>query len=62
MVVKAQSNGLVVGLAPDLIENGVAIMQYTVLCISHDFEKALNLKLLMYLFEFMYGLKLTLKK
>jgi hypothetical protein len=42
MVVKAQSNGLVVGLAPDLIENGVAITQYTddtILSISHDFAK-----------------------
>jgi hypothetical protein len=49
MVLEAQQNDLLVGLAPDLIEKGVAIMQYaddTVICISHDPEKAINLKLL----------------
>ena len=52
MVLEAQSNGLIVGMAPDLIEKGVAIMQYaddTVLCITHDVDKAINLKLLLYL-------------
>jgi hypothetical protein len=51
MVLEAQQNGLLAGLAPDLIDKGVAIMQYAddiVLCISHDSEKALNLKLLLY--------------
>jgi hypothetical protein len=39
MVLEAQANNLLVGLIPDLIDKGVAIMQYvddTVLCISHD--------------------------
>jgi hypothetical protein len=47
-------------LAPDLIDKGVAITQYadaTVICISHDPEKAINLKLFLYLFELMSGLK-----
>ena len=46
MVLQAQRNGLFTGLADDLIENGVAILQYaddTVLCIKHDPEKAINL-------------------
>jgi hypothetical protein len=45
---------LLVGLVPDLIEKGVAIMQYVddiVLCITRDPEKANNIKLLLYLFE-----------
>jgi hypothetical protein len=65
MVVEAQNNGLIVGLAPDLIDKGVAIMQYaddTVLCISHDPEKALNFKLLLYFFELMSGLKINFQK
>lgn len=65
MVLKSQSNGLLVGLAPDLIENGVAVLQYvddTVLCIQHDLEKMINLKLLLYLFEMMSGLKINYDK
>jgi hypothetical protein len=65
MVLEAQQNDLLVGLAPDLIDKGVAIMQYaddTMLCISHDSEKALNLKLLLYLFELMSGLKINYQK
>jgi hypothetical protein len=65
MVIQAQKNGLIVGLAPGLIPNGVAILQYaddTVLCITHDPEKAVNLKLLLYLFERMSGLKINFLK
>lgn len=65
MVLEAQNNGLLIGLAPDLIDKGVAIMQYadnTVLCLSHDPDKAINLKLLLYLFELMSGLKINYQK
>jgi hypothetical protein len=54
-----------VGLAPDLIDKGVAIMQSAndnVICISHDPEKAINLKLFLYLFELMSVSKLTIRK
>jgi hypothetical protein len=47
------------------VENGVAILQYaddTVLCVEHDPEKALNLKLLLYMFELMSGLKINYQK
>jgi hypothetical protein len=60
MVLKAQENGLLVGLAPDLIHNGVVVLQYAddmVMCFSHDPDKAINLKLLMYMFELMSRLK-----
>jgi hypothetical protein len=62
MVLEAQENGLLTGLAPELIDKGVAIMQYaddTVLCLSHDPAKAINLKLLLYLFELTSGLKIN---
>ena len=65
MILEAQKNGLFVGLAPDLVENGIAVLQYaddTVLCVSHDPDKAVNLKLLLYLFEIMSGLKINFQK
>jgi hypothetical protein len=65
MVLQAQQNGLISGLAPDLVNNGVAILQYadgTVLCLSHDPDKAMNLKLLLYMFELMSGLKINFMK
>jgi hypothetical protein len=54
-----------VGLAPDLVENGVGILQYvddTDICISHDPEKAVNFKLLLTIFELMSGLKINFTK
>jgi hypothetical protein len=65
MVFRAQANDMLVWLADDLIPRGVAVLQYTndmVLCISHDPEKALNLKLLLYSFELMSGLKINFTK
>ena len=43
----------------------MAILQFpddTVLCISHDPDKAINLKLLLYSFELMTGLKINYMK
>ena len=43
----------------------MGILQYvddTVLCFEHDIEKTVNVKLLLYLFELMSGLKINLKK
>jgi hypothetical protein len=50
---------------PRLVNGGVGILQYaddTVLCISHDPEKAVNLKLLLTIFELMSGLKINFLK
>lgn len=65
MVQTALNNGLFLGLAHDLTHKGIATLQYaddTVLCIEHDPEKALNLKLLLYIFELMSGLKINFTK
>lgn len=65
MVLKAQSNNLITGLAANLIPNGVAILQYaddTILCLEDDIEKARNVKLLLYLYEAMSGLKINFMK
>ena len=65
MVLQAQKNNLVVEFAPDLVEKGVAILQYaddTIFCIDHDLEKDVNMKLLLYIFELMSGLKINFQK
>ena len=65
MILKAQQNGLFKGLASDLIPNGVAILQYaddTILCFEDNIRNALNIKLLLYLFEVMSGLKINFLK
>jgi hypothetical protein len=65
MVLQAPSSGLFTGLAPNLVDNGVANLQYaddTVLCITQDPEKAVNVTLLLYMFELMSGLKINFLK
>lgn len=65
MIKNAQRNKLIVGLAADLIPDGIAVLQYaddTIICIEHDVEKAVNLKLLLYIFEMMCGLKVNYQK
>ena len=65
MIFNAQKENLITGLAPDLIEGGVAVLQYaddTVLCFAHDTSAAINLKLLLYMFELMSGLKINYLK
>jgi hypothetical protein len=62
---EAQQNDLLVGLVLDIIDKGVVFMQYVddnIVCITHDPEKAINLKLLLYLFELMSRLKINYQK
>ena len=65
MVRQAQSNNILCGLADNLIPKGVAILQYaddTIICIKDDVDMARNLKLLLYLYELMSGLKINFGK
>lgn len=65
MMIKAQSNGLITGLAANLIPNGIAILQYaddTIICLENNIEKARNTKLLLYMYEVMSGLKINFMK
>ena len=65
MIHKAQSNRLFSGLVDHIIENGVAVLQYadeTIICLKHDFEGASNMKLLLYIYELMAGLKINFSK
>lgn len=61
MVHKAQSNCLFSELIDHIIPNGVVVLQYandTILCLKHDTSRARNLKLLLYMYELMAGLKI----
>ena len=65
MVRKAQRNNLICGLAGNLIDRGVVMLQYaddTIVCIKDDLDIARNLKLLLYLFDMMSGLKINFSK
>jgi hypothetical protein len=62
MISIAHHNGLLVGLADNIVPKGVAMLQYaddTILLIQDNMEQARNLKILMYLFEAMFGLKIN---
>jgi hypothetical protein len=65
MVQIAQENTLIKGLISDIIPKGVAILQYaddTILCMEDDTETMRNMKLLLYIYEKMSGLKINFDK
>jgi hypothetical protein len=65
MISLAQRNNLIKGLVPEYVENSVAVLQYaddTILCIQDDKEQASHLKLLLYIYENMSGLKINFSK
>ena len=65
MISLAQQNGLFSGLAEHVTDGGIYILQYpddTILLIKDEFEGARNLKLLLYVFETMSGLKINFDK
>jgi hypothetical protein len=65
MILQVQDSGLIVGLADHIIPHGVAVLQYaddTIICLKHDMIKARNMKLLLYLYEMMAGLKINFNK
>jgi hypothetical protein len=65
MIQNAQQNGLISGLAGQILDRGSAILQYTddtIFFIKDDLESARNLKLLLYIFGSMSGLKINFEK
>jgi hypothetical protein len=65
MILKAQSNNLFCGLVDNIIEKGVVVLQYaddTIICLKHDIEGAKNMKLLLYIYELIAGLKINFSK
>ena len=65
LIARAKEDGQVGGLIPHLVEGGVSILQYaddTILFLEHDLEKAVNMKLILCIFEQLSGLKINFHK
>jgi hypothetical protein len=65
MINATHDNMMVTGLAENIIDHGVAILQYandTILCLEENMDKARNVKFMLYLFEQMSGLKINFDK
>jgi hypothetical protein len=60
LIARVKADGQVGGLVPHLVEGGVSILQYvddTTIFMEHDLEKAVNMKLILCIFEQLSGLK-----
>jgi hypothetical protein len=60
MIHKAQENGLIKGLVPEYVENGIAVLQNaddTILCMEDDVQSVENMKILLCFYEKCRGLK-----
>jgi hypothetical protein len=65
MIIKAQENNKFCGLIDHIVEKGVTVLQYaddTIICLKHGIKGARNLKLLLYMYEMMAGLKINFLK
>jgi hypothetical protein len=65
LIARAKDDGQVGSLIPHLVEGGVSILQYAddaILFMEHDLEKAINMKLLLCIFEQLSGLKINFYK
>jgi hypothetical protein len=65
IIERAKNDAQVGGLIPHLVEGGISILQYaddTILFLEHDLQKAVNMKLLLCLFEELSGLKINFHK
>jgi hypothetical protein len=65
LIKRAKEDGQVSGLIPHLVDGGVSILQYTndtILFMEHDLDKALNMKLILCIFEQLLGLKIIFHK
>jgi hypothetical protein len=52
-------------LIDHIIDKGVAVLQYaddTIICLKHNIQGARNMKLLLYMYEMMAGLKMNFCK
>jgi hypothetical protein len=65
LIARAKADGQVEGVIPNLIEDGLSILQYaddTIIFMSHDAQKAVNMKFLLSTFEQVSGLKINFHK
>ena len=65
LIARAKADGHVDGLIPHLVDGGVSILQYaddTIIFMDDDLQKALNMKLILSIFEQLSGLKINFHK
>ena len=65
IIKRAKDDGQIRGVIPNLLDDGLSILQYaddTIIFIDHDLEQAKNLKLLLCAFEQLSGLKMNFHK
>ena len=65
LIARAKEAGQIEGVIPHLVQDGLSILQYaddTVIFMSHDVEKAVNMKLILSTFEQLSGLKINFHK
>jgi hypothetical protein len=65
LIARAKEAGQVEGVIPHLVQDGLSILQYaddTIIFMCHDLAKALNMKLILSIFEQLSGLKINFHK
>jgi len=65
LIKRAKNDGQIKGVIPHLLEDGLSILQYandTIIFMDHDLEQAKNMKLLLSVFEQLFGLKINFHK
>jgi len=65
MIRHSQQNGLITSLAENIIPQGVVVWQYaddTIVCLKENIDNARNIKLVLYSYELMSGLKINFSK
>jgi hypothetical protein len=65
LISRAKEDGQIGSLVPYLVDGGISIIQYaddTILFMEHDFEKAVNMKLILRFFEELSGIKINFHK
>ena len=64
-ITRAKAAGQVSGVVPHLVDDGLSILQYadnTILFMEHNLEQAHNMKIILYAFEQLSGLKINFHK
>ena len=59
---RAKADDQLSGVVPHLIDSGLSILQYTVLLLDHNLEQAQDMKIILWAFEHLSGLKINFHK
>lgn len=65
LIAQAKENNQIRGIVPHLVDGGLSILQYaddTIIFLEHDLVQAKSLKLLLCLFDQLFGLKINFHK